>query len=160
MKFTGYLFIVFIAVACFDCGNPQTRHNQLEDTIKLFHQLTGTWKMDGKEVYEQWTYKDKVFSGKVYQIEGADTLVTETLELVMPGDSVYLRALVPNQNQSKPVDFIMVEITEKRGVFVNPGHDFPTTISYELTADDRLEAWIEGRVEGEDRKIKFHYTRQ
>ena len=160
MKHTVYLLITIMLAALFGCRSPETRDKKMEDAFRLFHKLEGTWKLDSKDVYEQWNYANASFSGKVYRIEGKDTVITETLQLLMMGDTVYLRAIVSNQNQSEPVDFRMVEITGKKGVFVNPGHDFPTSISYELIADDQLEAWIQGDVEGINRKIEFHYTRQ
>ncbi len=160
MKFPKYLFIIILAAVLFECHNPGSRHNQMGDAADLFHQLKGTWKMDGKELYELWAYEAGTFRGVVYRISGKDTTITETLQLLMKGDTAYLRAIVTNQNRSEPVDFKMIEITDKSGVFENPGHDFPTTIGYELIANDRLKAWIQGDLEGINKKIEFHYTRQ
>ncbi len=55
--------------------------------------------------------------------------------------------------------FTMVESTDRRVVFANAAHDFPQRIIYQLTALDRLDARIEGEVDGESRAVAFPMRR-
>ncbi|MFN0243474.1 MAG: DUF6265 family protein [Planctomycetota bacterium] len=46
-----------------------------------------------------------------------------------------------------PTEFVLTELSTTRAVFVNPRHDFPRRIAYELSAEGDLSATI-GQLEG------------
>lgn len=46
-----------------------------------------------------------------------------------------------------PTEFVLTELGTTRAVFVNPRHDYPRRIEYELSADDGLTATI-GQIKG------------
>ena len=46
-----------------------------------------------------------------------------------------------------------------RVVFENPEHDFPQRVGYERRGADSVLAWIDGKQNGESRRIEFPYTR-
>ena len=47
----------------------------------------------------------------------------------------------------------------KKAVFENKEHDFPTSISYELTAPDNLTILVAGPGEGGEKVLKVNLTR-
>jgi Domain of unknown function (DUF6265) len=55
--------------------------------------------------------------------------------------------------------FKMVELSARRVVFANPGHDFPQRILYWLDERGALHARIEGRVQGVVRGQEWVWTR-
>lgn len=55
---------------------------------------------------------------------------------------------VPNQNQEKPVSFILTANNLNQLVFENPNHDFPNTIIYNRVGADSLMAEIAGMKDG------------
>jgi len=44
-------------------------------------------------------------------------------------------------------------------VFENAEHDFPQRVGYEIRGADSLLAWIDGKQNGQSRRIEFPYTR-
>jgi hypothetical protein len=55
--------------------------------------------------------------------------------------------------------FTIASKTADEIVFENPKHDFPQRIRYKRVGADRLEARIEGTMNGKARGIDFPYTR-
>lgn len=55
--------------------------------------------------------------------------------------------------------FTMVEMKGQRVVFENAGHDFPQRIIYQLSEGGRLDARIEGNLDGEFRSVAFPLRR-
>lgn len=65
---------------------------------------------------------------------------------------------VAQPNGAKATEFVLTEISATRAVFLNPRHDSPQRITYELTAEGGLTASI-GYVNG-GRPRPFEYTRE
>lgn len=74
-------------------------------------------------------------------------------------DGVFMTVNVPNQNDA-PVTFKMIPSEAGIFTFENKAHDFPKRISYSNLVKDYIHAWIEGNVEGEDRKVDFYFERE
>lgn len=55
-------------------------------------------------------------------------------------------------------EFPMKTVEGTSVVFENPAHDFPQRIGYRR-AGDRLDAWIEGTIDGKARRVEFPYLR-
>lgn len=80
----------------------------------------------------------------------------ESLKIERKDGSIFYVASVPHN--PGPVEFKLIELSEKHVVFENPEHDFPQRISYTLNANGTLDARVEGTIEtGEQRQIDFHY---
>ena len=74
----------------------------------------------------------------------------------MGDDTFYIPR--PRENPL-PVAFRLVESGDRRLVFENPDHDFPTRIAYELRDDGSLLVWIAGPGDaGSERRIDFEFT--
>ncbi len=54
-----------------------------------------------------------------------------------------------------PTEFVLTELGDKRAVFVNPRHDFPQRIVYEVAADGRLGASIGHSKGGRPQRFEF-----
>ncbi|MBK7389948.1 MAG: hypothetical protein IPI23_13030 [Bacteroidetes bacterium] len=139
-----------------------TSCKQQPDTFKQLSTLEGKWLMQTPEgtMMEVWEItNDTLYSGKSYSIEGADTTLSETVQLIQRHDGIYYIPTVTNQNDGVPIPFKL--ITSEAGVFVfeNPTHDFPTKITYKTDQKNKLSASISGKINGEERKIAFDYER-
>ena len=51
------------------------------------------------------------------------------------------------------------ETSDAKVVFENAAHDFPQRVGYESTGADQLLKWVEGSVNGRERRIEFAYRR-
>ena len=61
-----------------------------------------------------------------------DTTVLEAIELYHQDDHFWYVPVVPDQNNSLPVLFILISSEDNHFVFENPDHDFPQRIIYEF----------------------------
>lgn len=55
-------------------------------------------------------------------------------------------------------EFPLQSVDGESVVFANAAHDFPQRIGYRRRGD-RLDAWIEGTVDGRARRVEFPYVR-
>ncbi len=55
--------------------------------------------------------------------------------------------------------FRLIALENKRAVFENPTHDFPTRIVYELTEPNRLHVRIAGTLNGKAKNIEYPFRR-
>jgi len=55
--------------------------------------------------------------------------------------------------------FLLASRTADEVVFENAAHDFPQRIRYQKTGPDKLQARIEGTMNGKSRGVDFLYTR-
>ena len=112
-----------------------------------FQWLIGSWKLEGKDVYEVWTVTESNarLRGSSYRLSGSDTTITETINLeFMDGFFHYIPDVVGDQ---PPVDFRITSADDQSFVAENPHHDFPKIIRYRHRRDldgEFLEAVIEG----------------
>lgn len=124
--------------------------------------LEGNWtNISAKsESYENWSQKnDSTFVSLSYTTVKGDTVFMETMSLQENGAGTFLTIDVPDQNQT-PVTFTMIPSEAGTFAFENKAHDFPKRITYSNPVKDSIHAWIEGVVEGEDRKVDFYFERK
>ncbi len=55
--------------------------------------------------------------------------------------------------------FTAKTVSDSTVVFENPAHDFPQRVGYRRIGTDSLLAWIEGSMQGTNRRIEFPYAR-
>lgn len=121
--------------------------------------LVGDW-VSKSGVHENWAVQnDSLFAGKSFFINGKDTMVMETIQLLQRGNELFYIPTVKNQNGGQPVSFKMIKLTDKEMEFENLGHDFPQKISYTQVGKDSLLAEISGMVNGVERSRLFPMTR-
>ena len=56
--------------------------------------------------------------------------------------------------------FLSIQVGEGVVVFEDAAHDFPQRVGYRKAGADSLDAWIEGTVRGQQRRVDFRYRRQ
>jgi hypothetical protein len=155
MNIKKVLGIILFTVAIASCQKQP-------DTFKELSALQGKWLMQTPEgtMMEVWKItNDTLYDGKSYSIEGTDTTLSETIQLLKRTDGIYYIPTVSNQNGGVPIPFKL--ISSEAGVFIfeNPTHDFPTNITYKIDQKNKLSASISGKINGEERKMGFEFVR-
>ena len=77
--------------------------------------------------------------------------------LVLRGGANGLEYVAKPSGQAETI-FTATRVARHEAVFENPAHDFPTRITYRLTATG-LAATIDGMMNGKPRAIDFKYQR-
>ncbi len=142
------------------CG-PLLGQAQTDDFAKL-HLLIGKWKTQraAGTIYEEWTQKAPgELIGKSYMVAGSDTTQLETIRLFKEGAQIYYVPKTAGQNNEAEVVFTLKSVEKSKFVWENPAHDFPSRIVYNLKAENAIDAWIEGSLNGQDKRIDYLYTR-
>lgn len=126
--------------------------------------LEGRWQEQSMRgtVYESWQRSGpKSMSGVGGFVSAkGDTLGGETLELRQEGDTLLYIATVPDQNDGKPVPFMMTMRSADSLVFENPAHDYPDRIVYFIgSLSTGLRVRISGTTESGWSSDVFNYTR-
>lgn len=127
----------FVLLAFQSCS-PALRH--------LFP-LEGTWQRSTPDgiAYESWKVKSRhLMLGEGYATKGGGKQVLENLRLFVEDGKTVYEATVPDQNDGKPVHFLLTRSDPQQGLFVfeNPAHDFPQRISYLLVGKDSLHVQV------------------
>lgn len=136
-----------------------------QDTGKPFNDLNlllGKWSMETNKgiLYESWKKQnDSTFTGLSFRISGKDSLVLEGMELVHRQGRIMFIPTVPGQNDEKPVVFTLFKLEGGRYIFENKEHDFPSRVVYVLPKENILQAWIEGSVNGQTRRMDFSFKK-
>lgn len=68
-------------------------------------------------------------------------------------------AYVANPSGQEQAVFPLKSLEGMRAVFENTAHDFPHRVIYAYTAPDRLDARIEGRLDGQDQSFDYPFRR-
>ncbi len=155
MKNTLFFFAVIILVSF-------TKKNQQLPFQQLSALAGGTWVMQTKKgtLCEEWKKAhNTLLTSRAYKTEGADTIMTERVQLSMRGAEVYYTSTVADENEGKPVPFKLVSANGNEFIFSNPEHEFPQRIGYHLVSKDSLHAWIDGKYNGKEIKRDFYYRR-
>lgn len=129
---------------------------QDESISKLF---SGKWKMeiDNAEVFEEWMAVDSTeLVGKGYSVEDGEVIESERIYLKKFADTWAYVAIPKNQAITL---FALSDFTQNKFIFENGEHDFPQRIIYEFTPDGKLNASIEGIIDGELMKREFTFFR-
>ncbi|MPT35526.1 MAG: hypothetical protein E2604_10670 [Flavobacterium sp.] len=135
---------------------------QQSTDIKKANWIIGTWenKTSKGSLYETWRkINDHEYRGKSYILQGKDTVVFETIQLVQEGSNLFYIPTVKDQNNNQPVHFIAKTSSTTQLVFENRQHDFPQMITYTKTSADALTAEISGTKNGQERKQSFPMKR-
>jgi hypothetical protein len=149
---TLLLFIIHTSVHAQDAGK----------SFRDLNSLTGKWSMESSKgmLYESWLkLNDSTFKGLSFRVSGKDTTVLEQMELVLREGRIMFAPTVPGQNDEKPVVFTLAKLENNRYIFENKEHDFPKRVVYVLPKDNLLQAWIEGEINGQARKMDFSFKK-
>ena len=99
--------------------------------LNEFRLLEGTWKMENKENYETWKIKNEnELEGSSYKMKADKKIVSEFLSIKKTEGKVIYTAQVVNQNDGKPIEFVLNKEVKNKISFENLTHDFPKKIQY------------------------------
>jgi len=156
----GFVLLLVLACKKDDKSIETTASNYAK--IEQLKWLIGNWEnvTELEHSFENWTQEnDSTLSGHSFTLIGTDTVFAEKVTIKQKGDDVYFTVIAYQQNNDQPVTFKMRD--SKKGVFMveNPEHDFPSSITYSNPTKDSIHAWIEGSVNGQERKVDFLFKR-
>lgn len=123
--------------------------------------LSGCWEMNAKDknlvITEMWMKPaGGMMIGAGRTVRDGKAVDHEFLRIVQEGDSVfYVAKPTANTEETK---FKLIKASANEIVFENPAHDFPQRVIYKLSGD-RLDARVEGTMNGKLRGMDFPYTR-
>lgn len=127
--------------------------------IEKANWFLGEWanKSAEGELTERWKKEnDSVYHGESYFVVGGkDTVFAEHVQLEEANGKLAFTVTVPNQNNEKPVRFVMTSGDDKQIVFENLKHDYPSKIVYNKVGSDSLVAEIFGIQKGKPASEKF-----
>lgn len=155
---TTFKLVCILAGVMTLAGSSMVQSNDLKKAAWLL----GTWasKSSKGTIYESWSsVNDQAYSGKSYTIRQQDTILFETIQLVMTKDGLDYIPTVQGMNGGMPVRFTSTTVTDTQLTFENPTHDFPQVIRYTLIHPDSLVAEISGITGGQQQKQTFPMKR-
>ncbi|MBL7998033.1 MAG: hypothetical protein JNL32_05290 [Candidatus Kapabacteria bacterium] len=134
----------------------------------LLRSLNGKWKggvagfSTSTVIYEQWSVQsDTRMTGKGWSVRNGTATDAESIELTADENGIWYIPTLKNQNNGKPVRFLLKEQTANSFTFSNPSHDFPQTISYTFPTKDSMIAVIGGTQKNmKYRSIEFRFSRE
>ena len=87
--------------------------------------------MENKENYETWKIKNEnELEGSSYKMKADKKIVSEFLSIKKIEGKVIYTAQVVNQNDGKPIEFVLNKEVKNKISFENLTHDFPKKIQY------------------------------
>ena len=125
--------------------------------------LIGNWENISKEgtLLESWEKKnDSTLIGTSFFIQNKDTIFTEQIALEEREKELFYIPTVSDQNNGKPVSFMLTSATKKQLVFENPAHDFPQKITYNAIGKDSLIAEVSGLQNGKMHSEVFNMKKK
>jgi hypothetical protein len=107
--------------------------------------LAGTWKMEGKESFEQWEKSgESALKGRSFKIKDGKENVSETLEIKNIDGKIYYLATVPDQNNGATISFVLTAAKDNEFIFENAEHDFPKKLIYQKVSETELFVQVLG----------------
>lgn len=120
-----------------------------------FKFIEGTWKMENRESYEYWVkVSENTFKGFSYQKRENEIRVSEFLDIKNESEKIVYTATVIGQNSGVGIQFTQIE-SDSAFVFINPEHDFPTRIVYQMLNPTEVQVTVSGNGDQQ-----FSYTLQ
>lgn len=153
------IFLPLCTMASLICCELAAQHSAVD--FKPLHQLAGTWKVKASsgEVFEEWHIQnDSTMISKNYALRLRDTVILERVSLMFRNGVIQYVSTVSNQNDQQPITFSLISADSGKYVFENLQHDFPSRIIYKLPKKASFHAWIEGRINGKERRSDYHFV--
>ena len=128
------------------------------DEIDKLAWMAGIWTQvkDVETVQETWLGPRGKMMVAVNLASSAKRSSFEFLRIV---EGLSGLAYLASPSGKPATEFKLKEMTEKKVVFENLGHDFPQRILYWLEADGAMMARIEGAVQGKTRGMEWRFEK-
>lgn len=137
-------------------GGPCSARAGEEASLMDLAWLAGCWASVGGESgsVEQWMAPaGGSMLGMSRTVRNSRTVAWETMHIRQADDGSIEYTAMPSGQPA--ASFALVAMGESEVIFENPEHDFPQRIIYRLKLGGRLEASIEGEVNGQARTVLF-----
>lgn len=142
-----------IAVAAILLLFPGFSFAQIEDADLIFRELKvlqGTWFMpqDRGDRLDVWTsVNDSTLAGREMRIkaESGDTVLLQTMQLELRGQSVIYSTTLRGQTKNDPVAYELTLADYDGYLFENPEQENPQKIRYRLLGNRELQVSTEGK---------------
>jgi hypothetical protein len=147
------MFVVVSLVCVADIPSAQ------ELTVDRVKWLQGCWQATRGEatIEEQWMVpRGGTMLGMGRTVRGGKTA---EYELVLIKEQSGRLAYEAHPSGQPTATFLSTTVSETSVVFENAAHDFPQRVGYRREGADSLQAWVEGRSNGQTRRIDFSYRR-
>lgn len=144
------IWILCCTTLFISCGNQEERPTFKDAELNKMAWLAGTWQdaANGGVSEEIWKKADEQsMDGFSYFMVGKDTASSETMNISRKENKLVYAATVKDQNDGKPVEYMMTSTDSNQLIFENPMHDFPKKIIYKKITNDSLVVQLEGLVD-------------
>ncbi|MGB1308268.1 MAG: DUF6265 family protein [Oceanihabitans sp.] len=132
--------------------------------IEQLQWLVGNWTniTEKEQSFENWVKSnDSTLTAHSYTLVKNDTVFAERVTLQqLDENQVAFTVVAYQQNNNQPVTFMLTSTKNKVFTFENPKHDFPSLIAYTNPVKDSIHAWIEGKINGNSRKVDFYFKKK
>ena len=136
-----YLIVAMALLLWVSCSKPEA---PLPD-VQI---LSGKWKVEGKNVYEQWQLdKEGNLTGMGYSLVEGEKIIRERLSVKSTDGSIVYMATVPDQNKGASIPFFLNKKIDTLLSFENLDHDFPKKIQYQKVSDESLAVFVTGEAD-------------
>lgn len=165
-----YLFLIILPIILYSCKNSSesektesTVSTKKYEKIENLDWLVGTWINESGEEFSQETWSkenDSTFTAFSFKQIRGETIFAETMALEQKGAELLLTVADANEKGAPPVSFKGISSEKQQFTFENKSNDFPKRITYTNPVKDSLQAWIEGSVDGEMKRLEFSFSRK
>lgn len=166
----NYVLMLIVLTVLISCKNNTKVENLDEsvavvknyDQINQLQWLLGTWVNEFTPEYskESWIQEnDSTYSAYSFTRVRQDTVFAESI-ILQQKEGNLLMTVADAPNNENAVTFRLISADSGQFIFENKNHDFPQRIVYTNPVKDSLYAWIEGPVEGEMKKLHFHFSKE
>ncbi|WOB51509.1 DUF6265 family protein [Xanthomonas hydrangeae] len=138
----------------------QTAQASSSDALKDVDWLAGCWRAENQEKgsIEHWmSPAGGTMLGMSRTVRGGKTVQFEFMRLQLGGSGQLEFVALPSGQAE--TTFKLSKSGQNFVSFQAPNHDFPEQVSYQELAKGRMQARIEGTVEGQPRTIDFTFKR-
>jgi hypothetical protein len=130
-----------------------------QESVDGLNWLAGCWdgSTEKQERVEQWMKPSgNMMMGMSRTVRNGQIREYEFLRIHQRDGAIYYTA---NPSGQREASFRLIRLTEQEAIFENAEHDFPQRIGYRLESGGMLTAWIEGTINGKDKKIDFPFRK-
>lgn len=158
-------FSILILSVLVACNNKPgiTSNSKPYSQLDTISWVIGSWenRYGDLYMYESWArHDDSTITGFSFALKGGDTAFSESLNLEVRNGKLHYIPAVREQNDGLPVVFTADgALTASAFAFINPTHDFPQKITYQLVNSDSIVAEISGTSKGTFQSQQFPMKR-
>ncbi|MFC1733131.1 DUF6265 family protein [candidate division KSB1 bacterium] len=146
-----------------DTGNEGLNRDRLLENIQKLKSIIGNWyfKTENGIFYEQWkNLGDTALKGFSFLLKEGDTAYFENIQIEIIDNEIVYVANVSDQNKGKEIIFKLTESKNGQYIFLNPEHDFPQRIIYNIpVSNDSMHARIEGIKNENELSSDYYFKR-